>query len=120
LRTYDREIGAGREWEGQIDQNLESAHVILLLVSADFIDSDYCYSVEMKRAIERHEAGTARVVPIILRACDWTTALFGKLQALPTDGKPITSWGNQDEALTDVAKGIRKVVTELSESMSGP
>lgn len=112
---HDRDISAGREWEGQIDQNLETAHIILLLVSADFLDSDYCYDLEMKRAIERHENHTARVIPVILRACDWTGALFGKLQALPRDGIPITSWGNKDEALTDVAKGIRKVATELSE-----
>ena len=65
---HDREISAGREWEGQIDENLKSAHVILLLVSADFIASDYCYDLEMKHAIARHTKGTARVIPIILRA----------------------------------------------------
>jgi hypothetical protein len=116
---HDREIGAGREWEGQIDQNLKSAHVILLLVSADFIASDYCYDVEMKCAVERHNSGAARVIPIVLRACDWAGSPFGKLQALPTDAKPITSWVNRDEALADVAKGIRKVVAELLECMSG-
>ena len=110
---HDRRITAGTEWKGEIDENLKSSQVILLLVSADFIASDYCYDVEMKRALEKHEAGTARVIPVILRACDWHGAPFGRLKALPEDGKPITSWTNGDEAFTDVAKGIRKVTEEL-------
>jgi hypothetical protein len=109
----DRMISAGREWEGQIDQKLERAQVILLLVSADFLASDYCYDVEMRRALERHEAGTVRVIPVILRACDWSGAPFGKLKALPKDAVAVTSWPNQDEAFTDVAKGIRMAVEEL-------
>ena len=90
---YDREITAGTDWKGQIDQHLNSAGVILLLVSADFLASDYCYDVEMTRALERHDQGEARVIPVILRrSMDWQGAPFGKLQSLPTDGKPVTSW----------------------------
>ncbi len=110
---YDRDITAGTEWEGQIDEHLESAQVILLLISADFLASDYCYDIELKRAMERHELGEARVIPIILRDVDWKGATFGKLQALPRNAKPITSWDNEDEAFTNVAKGIRKAVDEL-------
>ena len=85
---HDRKISAGREWEGAIDANLEAANVIVLLVSSAFLASDYCYDREMKRALEKHEAGEARVIPVILRAVDWSGALFGKLQVLPTDARP--------------------------------
>ena len=113
---HDRKIGAGKEWEGEIEEHLNTAHIILLLVSSDFIASDYCYDVEMQRAMERHEAGEARVIPVILRPTDWKAVPFGKLLALPTDGKPVTEWDNQDAAFTDIAKGIRKVVEELNQT----
>jgi hypothetical protein len=89
---HDRRIGAGTEWKGQIDAHLESDELILLLVSPDFLASDYCYDVEVTRALGRHEADTARVIPIILRPVDWHGAPFGKLQALPEDGKSISTW----------------------------
>src|SRR4051794_16150221 len=108
---HDRRIGAGTEWEGAIDTNLEQAGVILLLVSASFLASRYCRNVEVARAMERHEAGTARVMPVILRPVDWHSAPFGKLQALPRDGKPVTTWKNRDEAFTDIVRGIRETVT---------
>jgi internalin A len=109
----DRKITAGEEWKGKIDENLESAGIILLLVSADFIASEYCYDVEMKRALERHDAGAAPVIPVILRAVDWHAAPFGKLQALPKDGKPVTLWEDRDSAWLDVETGIRKVAEQL-------
>jgi TIR domain len=89
---HDRRISAGREWEGQLDKHLDSADIILLLTSSAFLASDYCYDVEVKRAMERHEAREARVIPVILRACDWHSAPFGKLQAFPKDGKPVKQW----------------------------
>jgi parallel beta-helix repeat protein len=112
----DRKIGAGKEWKEQIDSHMNSAQVILLLVSSDFLASDYCYDIEMKRAIERHESGQARVIPVILRPVEWQDAPFGKLQALPTNAEPIVSkkWGSADEALVDVAKGIRNMVGSLN------
>src|SRR6266446_10995658 len=70
---HDRDIQAGQEWEHEIDRHLNTAQIILLLISPDFMDSDYCYSVEMKRAMERHEQGEARVIPIILRPVNWQT-----------------------------------------------
>ena len=113
---HDRRITAGTDWAGQISEHLEKADIILLLVSSDFIASDYCYEVEMMRAMERHKSGEARVIPIILRSCDWNFGVpFAKLQALPKDAKPITRWQDQDEAFTDVAKGIRLAAEQLSE-----
>ena len=112
---YDREIGAGTEWKHSIEQRLNSAQVILLLISADFLASDFCWGVELRRAMERHEAGEARVIPVILRPVDWRSAQFGQLQALPKNALPITTWSNQDEAFLDVARGIRQVVKELQE-----
>jgi hypothetical protein len=110
---HDRRIAAGQEWAGAIDDHLNRAAVILLLVSADFLASDYCYDLEMTRALQRHDAGDACVVPVILRSVDWQGAPFTKFQALPRDGRPVKSWPDEDEALTDVARGIRKVVEEL-------
>ena len=110
---HDRKIGAGEEWKGEIDEHLESADVILLLISSDFIASDYCYSIEMTRALQRHDAGEARVIPIFLRPVNWKGAPFGKLQALPTDAKPVTSWSNQDEAFSLVSEGIERAVETL-------
>lgn len=113
---HDRKIGAGREWAAEIDANLNDARIILLLISSDFLASDYCYDKEMMRAMERHEAGEAVVIPIILRPCDWQGGQFDKLQGLPKDCKPVTSWANRDEAFTDIARGIRKAVAELQAS----
>ena len=110
---HDRRILPGDEWDKKIDENLEKADIILLLVSADFIASDYCYDVEMKRAMERHENKEAVVIPVILRECDWHSSPFGKLQALPKDGKAVKLWPDRDSAWKDVAQGIRKVIEEL-------
>ena len=112
---YDRDISAGSEWEQEISERLNEAKIILLLVSPDFMNSDYCYSVEMKRALERHQRKEARVIPVIVRPIYWQGVL-GKLQALPTDAKPVVdrSWHTLDEVLYDVAEGIRKVVVLLA------
>ncbi len=113
---YDRDISAGTEWEQEIKEHLNSAQIVLLLVSPDFMDSDYCYSIEMKRALERHARGEAKVIPVILRYVDWHGEPLGKLQALPTDGKPVrgSDWYDLDSALYDVTAGIRKVVEQLT------
>lgn len=111
---HDRRIIPGEEWEGEIDEHLESAGIILLLISPDFLASDYCWRVEVKRAMERHREGTARVIPIILRKCDWSSSPFGKLQALPKDGKPIKTWSDRDEAFTDVVSGLKRAIAGIS------
>lgn len=114
---HDRQIPAGKEWDGQINQHLDSADIILLLISSDFLASDYCNDIEVKRAMERHEAVEALVIPIILRSCDWNRAPFGKLQALPKDALPIKKWPDQDDAFLDVARGIRKAAEGLKPSI---
>ena len=103
---YDRDISAGTKWEKEIDTHLNEANIILLLVSPDFKASDYCYGIEMQRALERDQRGEARVIPIILRPVYWYDIL-GSLQALPTDAKPVvsSSWQYQDEELYNVTKG---------------
>ena len=107
---HDRQIPAGAEWASTIDTHLDTASVILLLISPDFMASTYCTDIEMKRALERHQAKEACVIPIILRPTKWHDAPFAKLQALPPNGKPITTWNNQDEAFFDITRGIRRAI----------
>jgi hypothetical protein len=111
---HDRGITAGDPVDAAIDANLESADVILLLISADFLASVYCYSIEMKRALARQVEGSARVIPVILKPCDWHSAPFGKLLAVPKDGKAVTTWANEEEAWADVTKQVRSAVEKLS------
>lgn len=106
----DRQIMAGQEWDDSIAKELESADIILLLISVDFNNSQYIWDKELKIAMERHEKNEARVIPVILRTCDWGDMPYAKLQALPTGAKPISSFADNDEAYTDAAKGIRMVV----------
>jgi internalin A len=110
---HDRRVTPGTEWRGQIDASLERANLILLLVSANFIDSDYCFDVEMTHALERHAAGAARVIPIIVRDCYWQRAPFSELQALPRNGLAVRLWPDRDSAWRNVADGIKKVLDEL-------
>jgi tetratricopeptide (TPR) repeat protein len=112
---YDRNISAGKEREREIDKYLNAAQIILLLVSPDFMASDYLDGKEIKRAMERHHANEARVIPLILRPVLWRTASFGKLLALPTNAEPVTSsrWYTLDEAFLDIAEGLQKTVEEL-------
>ena len=108
---HDRRLIAGDGVDRGISRQIEAADIILLLVSPDFLASEYCYSVEMTRALERHAAGEARVIPVILRPCEWHHAPFGHLLASPTDGKPVTKWADADDAFLSVAKAIRAAAT---------
>jgi len=110
---HDRRIGAGKEFDTEISQNLDNAEIILLLVSPYFIASDYCYDVEVKRAMDRHRRGDARVIPVILEPCDWQRLPFGKLLATPTDGKPVAKFPNKNDGFLEVTIAIRKAVEEL-------
>jgi CheY-like chemotaxis protein len=117
---HDREIRAGEDWHSRIDQALQMSDIVLLLVSTDFINSDYIFGNELKVAMQRHEAGMTTVVPIIVRAVnieaeDADAFPFLKLQGLPTDLRPVTSWPNRDEAWTNVAKGLRATVKAIRE-----
>jgi predicted Zn-ribbon and HTH transcriptional regulator len=110
---HDRRIGAGKEFDNEISHYLDKADIILLLVSPDFLASDYCYDVEMARALERHRSGDARVIPVILRPCDWQSAPFGKLLAAPKDGKPVIKYPSQDDAFLEVVSAIRAAANGL-------
>lgn len=111
---HDRRIIAGEEWGKEIDDNLNRADIILLLISADFIASDYCYEIEVKRAMERHESKEAQVIPIVLRPADWSGTPFRKLQGLPTDAEPVTLWSNRDEAWLNVETGIKRAIEAIN------
>jgi hypothetical protein len=118
---HDRKIVAGKEWAGHIDAHLAEADIVLLLISPDFMASDYCTEVELKTALERHQRRLSRVVPILLRPTDWETSDIAKLHGLPTNAQPITTWRNEDAAFTNVAQGIRKLVEELQRARAvGP
>src|SRR3954454_8764555 len=110
---HDRMIGAGTEWEACIDSRLNDARVILLLISADFINSRYCYDVEMKRALQRHEERSALVVPIIIRAVRLKGTPFAKLQALPRDAKPVMTWPDRDSAFVDITDGLGNAIQDF-------
>ncbi len=113
---HDRDIVAGTDWAQAIDEHINIADIILLLISSDFLASDYAYSIEMRHALERHKKGEARVIPIVLRPVDWEVTPFSTLQAIPRDGKPVTSWNNRDEAFSDIAKSIRRIIDDIQKS----
>lgn len=113
---HDRKIKPGEVWDSAISSNLENAQIILLLVSIDFINSEYCYDVELERALERHDNGEAKVIPIILRACMWQQTPFAKLQTLPKDAQAVALWPDRDSAFVNVAEGIRQAAKDLLET----
>jgi tetratricopeptide (TPR) repeat protein len=119
---HDRRILPGDEWAGIIDDRLTSADIVILLVSVDFLSSDYCNEIELETALERHQERKTRVVPVILRPCDWENARFGKLQALPAGGKPITKWEPRDDGFLNAVQGLRLVIKDLQNEPqdSGP
>jgi len=110
---HDRKIEAGDKWEQAISDNLEKADIVVLLISIDFINSKYCYEVEMDAALDRQADGVATVIPVIARSCMWKSTRFAPFQALPTDGKAIVTWPDRDVALADVADGIRLVAERI-------
>jgi hypothetical protein len=117
---FDGCINPGEEWDSLIRSRLNSAEIILLLVSADFLVSDYGVRTELARAMVRHERGEAAVIPIILRPVIWQTAPFAKLKVLPADGKPVTKWNKLDEAFADIAEAIRLVALSLKSRRDQP
>ena len=121
---HDRRLVPGEEWDGTINRELEAADIVLFLVSPEFLASDYCWDVEVERAVERHEAGEAVVIPVILRPSDWHGAPFAKLQGLPKDALAITKWADTDDAFLDVTRGIRRAIVArpraAADQRSGP
>lgn len=111
---HDGKIEAGKEWEVEIETRLNQADIILLLISVDFLSSDYCYNVEMEKALKRHMNGDAKVIPIIVRPCHWEDSPFSKLQVLPNKGKAISTWGlDVDSPLNDIAKSLNELIKKL-------
>jgi ribosomal protein L40E len=110
---HDSKIDAGQEWKEESNVHLDKADIILLLISADFMTSEHCYSNQMKRAIDRHDKGEAVVIPVLLRAVDSEGAPFSKLKVLPKNMIPVTRWRIRDEAFTDIAKGIRSAIKKI-------
>jgi hypothetical protein len=113
---HDRRIGAGKEFDSEISEHLETAQIILLLISPYFIASDYCYDVEMARALERHKTGEARVIPVILHPCDWHSLPFGKLTAVPKDGKAVSKYPNHHDAFLEITLAVREAATDFAVS----
>ena len=113
---HDRKIIPGVEWVPEIDEYLNTAEIVLLLISPSFMASNYCNEVEVRRAMERHEEKETRVIPVILQPVSWEGAPFSKLQALPDNARPVTLWKNRDQALMIIAEGIKKVAKALSEA----
>jgi internalin A len=114
---YDRRIVAGEDFGQKINENIDSADIILLLVSADFIASDYCYQKEMERALERHEKRETRVVPVIVRDVDWKVIPeLSRLTAVPKDGKPVRNWPNKDTAWRDVSERVRAILETMRDA----
>lgn len=116
---HDGDISVGDKWEEKIWSQLRSADLVILLVTADFINSDYCYQQELKEAIDRHDAKLTRIVPVIGRNCLWHDLPFGNIQAA-LRGKAVRSLPDQDEALTEVAKEIKTVALELQATRAQP
>ena len=110
----DRELIPGQEYEAEIMGALDKANIILLLISIDFNSSDFIWDKELASAMKRHEEGTAHVVPVILRKCDWSKMPYAKLQALPRNAVPVTEYPNRDNAFTEIAQGIERLVDYMN------
>ncbi|MBQ7795462.1 MAG: toll/interleukin-1 receptor domain-containing protein [Lachnospiraceae bacterium] len=106
----DSELLVGTMIDDEINKHLEHDDIIILLVSADFINSDYCYGIEMEKAIERCKKGECKIVPVILRPCLWKETPLKKLLCLPRDGKAISMYENEDSAYLEVVTALNKII----------
>ena len=106
----DREIISGSDWNNVIINELESADIVLLLVSADFLASEYIWKVEVEKAMEKHQNKDGIIIPIFLKPCDWSDASFSIINGLPKDAKPVTKYEDMEEAFYEIARGIKKVI----------
>lgn len=110
---HDRKIAPGQDWSNEISENLDSSEIILFLISSSFMNSEYCMGVEVKKALSMHKEGSAQLIPIIVRAVDWSDSELSKVQGLPKDAVPIASWANEDEAWVNVIGGIKKHIQDF-------
>jgi len=112
----DNEIMPSTDWDEEIKSKLDAADIIIFLVSPDFIDSDYIHEVELKKAIERHNRGEVKIIPVIIRTCDFSSLEIKKLQAIPKSAKPVSKWQDEDDAWQDVLEGIKKVIVTFGKA----
>ena len=110
VEWLDRETLPGGAIDQEISEELDACDLFLPLVSPDYLASDYCYEWEMKRALERHNAGNVCVIPIIVEPCDWKASPLHRLKALPSDGKPVSEWTNQNNAFVDIVTELRRIL----------
>jgi len=112
---FDREIKAGDVLDDAISAELDSCDIFIALVSPDFLASDYCYNQEMKTALERHEKGTLRIVPVLVEPCDWSASPFRQFKIVPKDAKAVSEWTNPNNAFVDIVTEIRRIVEQTAE-----
>lgn len=110
----DEELKVGSEFNQEIKERLESYDIIVLLISSDFLSSDYCRDIEMENAIKRAKAQQCHIVPVIVRPCMWKETPIKEFLALPKEGKPINKYKEKDDAYLEVASGIKKIVEDIS------
>lgn len=115
---YDRELIPSTQWEEEIKRRLQEAEIILFLLSADMLNSDFIQRVEIPTAMELHKTNKARVVPVVVRRCGWQRH-FGEIQALPRGGRPIKEWTDRDRACFDVEEGLRSTIAEVRQMLGG-
>lgn len=113
VKWYDRMIPPGDDWRMEIDFGLEIANIFIPLLSPAFIESKYCYEIEGQAALDRHAAGTLKVIPIILRQCGWKYSPFAEFLVLPKDGRPLNQWPDLDEATFSVSEKVMEVVDNM-------
>jgi hypothetical protein len=112
----DGKIGAGQAQKPAIEERLMNAQVILLLVSVNYLKAiKNRLKIEMIRAVQREHQQKARVIPIIVRSCEWKDAPFGRLTALPLSEIPIVLAPDRDEILLEVARDIKTAIEEWAE-----
>ena len=115
IKTWsDRKIMPGEEWDSTIKEEMKEADIILLLVSADFLASDYIWKVELVNAMESHRSKESVVIPIFLKPCDWKEMPFALLQGLPKNAVPVTEFDDKEVAFLQISQEIRRVVDNIS------
>jgi len=115
---YDGDLQAGDTLDTNIARALRRSHLFVALLSPEYIASHYCWKLEYLRAMNRRARGTLRVVAVVVRPCDWKATTAAGFKLLPTDGKPVSRWRSQDQALLDVTQGLRKVVQTIRKDPS--
>lgn len=117
LRTWSaHQIAPGENWQSVLEEKLQTADLIFLLISPAFMASDYCYTKEMDHALARHNRGEARAIPILLRPVHWKNAPFSTIQMLPKGALPVASWHNSDDAFYSIVLGIEEIIENLLSS----